>query len=130
MVGSIGGAVDLMAMAELGFAGIYVREDVGGSGLGRLDAALAGYLSVLGRHPDFHLPWERGEMIAQALEVILLRFLHGEADDSRVKRTAGLKDLERFFRRGRCDDGPTGGAQFDHMVIWKPQQPARRDGSG
>ena len=26
--------------AELGFAGIYVREDVGGSGLGRLDAAL------------------------------------------------------------------------------------------
>lgn len=26
--------------AELGFAGIYTREDVGGSGLGRLDAAL------------------------------------------------------------------------------------------
>ncbi|MEQ1932054.1 MAG: isobutyryl-CoA dehydrogenase [Parvularculaceae bacterium] len=26
--------------AELGFAGIYVREDVGGTGLGRLDAAL------------------------------------------------------------------------------------------
>ncbi len=26
--------------AELGFAGIYVRDDVGGSGLGRLDAAL------------------------------------------------------------------------------------------
>jgi alkylation response protein AidB-like acyl-CoA dehydrogenase len=27
-------------MAELGFAGVYVREDVGGSGLSRLDAAL------------------------------------------------------------------------------------------
>jgi alkylation response protein AidB-like acyl-CoA dehydrogenase len=26
--------------AELGFAGIYVQEDVGGSGLGRLDAAI------------------------------------------------------------------------------------------
>jgi alkylation response protein AidB-like acyl-CoA dehydrogenase len=26
--------------AALGFAGIYVREDVGGTGLGRLDAAL------------------------------------------------------------------------------------------
>ncbi|MDX2277868.1 MAG: acyl-CoA dehydrogenase family protein [Hyphomonadaceae bacterium] len=30
----------LREMAALGFAGIYVREDVGGSGLGRLDAAL------------------------------------------------------------------------------------------
>ncbi|HWA63886.1 MAG TPA: acyl-CoA dehydrogenase family protein, partial [Caulobacteraceae bacterium] len=30
----------LKKAAELGFAGIYVREDVGGSGLGRLDAAL------------------------------------------------------------------------------------------
>ncbi len=30
----------LRKAAELGFAGIYVREDVGGSGLGRLDAAL------------------------------------------------------------------------------------------
>jgi alkylation response protein AidB-like acyl-CoA dehydrogenase len=33
--------VDVMrAAAALGFAGIYVREDVGGSGLGRLDASL------------------------------------------------------------------------------------------
>jgi alkylation response protein AidB-like acyl-CoA dehydrogenase len=33
--------VDVMRQAAgLGFAGIYVREDVGGSGLGRLDAAL------------------------------------------------------------------------------------------
>jgi alkylation response protein AidB-like acyl-CoA dehydrogenase len=33
--------VDVMRKAaELGFAGIYVRDDVGGSGLGRLDAAL------------------------------------------------------------------------------------------
>ncbi len=33
--------VDTMRKAaELGFAGIYVRDDVGGSGLGRLDAAL------------------------------------------------------------------------------------------
>ena len=33
--------VDVMREAAgLGFAGIYVREDVGGSGLGRLDAAL------------------------------------------------------------------------------------------
>ncbi|MEF8761736.1 acyl-CoA dehydrogenase family protein, partial [Stenotrophomonas sp. A3_2] len=30
----------IRATAELGFGGIYVREDVGGSGLGRLDAAL------------------------------------------------------------------------------------------
>jgi len=30
----------LRAAAELGFAGIYVRDDVGGSGLGRLDAAI------------------------------------------------------------------------------------------
>ncbi len=30
----------LRAAAALGFAGIYVKEDVGGSGLGRLDAAL------------------------------------------------------------------------------------------
>ena len=30
----------LRKAAELGFAGIYVREDVGGSGLGRLDASL------------------------------------------------------------------------------------------
>ncbi|MFN9834241.1 MAG: acyl-CoA dehydrogenase family protein [Phenylobacterium sp.] len=30
----------LRAAAALGFAGLYVREDVGGSGLGRLDAAL------------------------------------------------------------------------------------------
>ncbi|MGE0830123.1 MAG: isobutyryl-CoA dehydrogenase [Hyphomonadaceae bacterium] len=30
----------LREMASLGFAGIYVKEDVGGSGLGRLDAAL------------------------------------------------------------------------------------------
>lgn len=30
----------LRAGAELGFGGIYVRDDVGGSGLGRLDAAL------------------------------------------------------------------------------------------
>ncbi|HYD44640.1 MAG TPA: isobutyryl-CoA dehydrogenase [Phenylobacterium sp.] len=30
----------LRKAAELGFAGVYVREDVGGSGLGRLDAAL------------------------------------------------------------------------------------------
>jgi alkylation response protein AidB-like acyl-CoA dehydrogenase len=30
----------LRQAAALGFAGIYVREDVGGSGLGRLDAAL------------------------------------------------------------------------------------------
>ena len=30
----------LRQAASLGFAGIYVREDVGGSGLGRLDAAL------------------------------------------------------------------------------------------
>ncbi|HUK00059.1 MAG TPA: acyl-CoA dehydrogenase family protein, partial [Stellaceae bacterium] len=30
----------LRAAAALGFAGIYVGEDVGGSGLGRLDAAL------------------------------------------------------------------------------------------
>jgi alkylation response protein AidB-like acyl-CoA dehydrogenase len=30
----------LEALAELGFAGIYVAEDLGGSGLGRLDAAL------------------------------------------------------------------------------------------
>ena len=30
----------LRAAAELGFGGIYVREDVGGSGLGRLDAAV------------------------------------------------------------------------------------------
>jgi alkylation response protein AidB-like acyl-CoA dehydrogenase len=30
----------LVAMAALGFAGIYVREDVGGSGLSRLDAAI------------------------------------------------------------------------------------------
>src|SRR5262245_20754857 len=30
----------LRDMAALGFAGIYVKEDVGGSGLGRLDAAL------------------------------------------------------------------------------------------
>jgi alkylation response protein AidB-like acyl-CoA dehydrogenase len=30
----------LKELAELGFAGIYVREDVGGSGLSRLDAAL------------------------------------------------------------------------------------------
>jgi alkylation response protein AidB-like acyl-CoA dehydrogenase len=30
----------LEALAELGFAGIYVSEDLGGSGLGRLDAAL------------------------------------------------------------------------------------------
>ncbi|MBL8551827.1 MAG: acyl-CoA dehydrogenase family protein [Hyphomonadaceae bacterium] len=30
----------LREMAALGFAGIYVREDVGGAGLGRLDAAL------------------------------------------------------------------------------------------
>ncbi len=30
----------LTELAELGFAGIYVREDVGGSGLSRLDAAL------------------------------------------------------------------------------------------
>ncbi len=30
----------LKQLAELGFAGIYVREDVGGSGLSRLDAAL------------------------------------------------------------------------------------------
>src|SRR5262249_7818607 len=30
----------LTELAELGFAGIYVREDVGGSGLTRLDAAL------------------------------------------------------------------------------------------
>ncbi len=34
-------AVDAMReAAKLGFAGIYVRDDVGGSGLGRLDAAL------------------------------------------------------------------------------------------
>ena len=26
--------------AELGFAGIYVRDDVGGTGLGRMDAAV------------------------------------------------------------------------------------------
>ena len=32
--------VTLRQAAALGFAGIYVREDVGGSGLGRLDAAL------------------------------------------------------------------------------------------
>jgi alkylation response protein AidB-like acyl-CoA dehydrogenase len=33
--------VDVMRRAaELGFAGIYVQEDVGGSGLGRLDAAI------------------------------------------------------------------------------------------
>lgn len=33
--------VDVMRKAaELGFAGIYVREDVGGSGLGRLDSAI------------------------------------------------------------------------------------------
>ena len=33
--------VDVMRKAAaLGFAGIYVREDVGGTGLGRLDAAL------------------------------------------------------------------------------------------
>src|SRR5215468_4662713 len=30
----------LKELAELGFAGIYVREDAGGSGLSRLDAAL------------------------------------------------------------------------------------------
>lgn len=30
----------LKEMAALGFAGIYIKEDVGGSGLGRLDAAL------------------------------------------------------------------------------------------
>jgi alkylation response protein AidB-like acyl-CoA dehydrogenase len=30
----------LLEMAALGFAGIYVKEDVGGSGLGRLEAAL------------------------------------------------------------------------------------------
>ena len=30
----------LRQAAELGFAGIYVGEDVGGSGLGRLDAAI------------------------------------------------------------------------------------------
>lgn len=36
-------------------------------GQGRLDAALALYLGVLTRHPDFHLPWERGALIAQAL---------------------------------------------------------------
>jgi len=36
-------------------------------GQGRLDAALAGYLDVLDRHPDFHLPWERGGLIARAL---------------------------------------------------------------
>ncbi|MCA3697916.1 acyl-CoA dehydrogenase family protein, partial [Aquidulcibacter sp.] len=30
----------LQALAELGFAGIYVRDDVGGSGLTRLDAAI------------------------------------------------------------------------------------------
>ncbi|MGE3142093.1 MAG: acyl-CoA dehydrogenase family protein [Hyphomonadaceae bacterium] len=30
----------LQALAELGFGGVYVREDVGGSGLTRLDAAL------------------------------------------------------------------------------------------
>ena len=30
----------LRELAELGFAGIYVKEDVGGSGLTRLDAAL------------------------------------------------------------------------------------------
>ena len=30
----------LKAAAALGFAGIYIKEDVGGSGLGRLDAAL------------------------------------------------------------------------------------------
>lgn len=31
---------ELREAAALGFGGIYVREDVGGSGLGRLDAAL------------------------------------------------------------------------------------------
>ena len=31
----------LRAAAALGFAGVYVREDVGGSALGRLDAAIA-----------------------------------------------------------------------------------------
>jgi hypothetical protein len=36
-------------------------------GQGRVDAALALYLGVLTRHPDFHLPWERGALIAQAL---------------------------------------------------------------
>jgi alkylation response protein AidB-like acyl-CoA dehydrogenase len=30
----------LRKAAELGFAGIYIREDVGGAGLGRLDAAV------------------------------------------------------------------------------------------
>src|SRR5215472_15067988 len=30
----------LRAAAALGFAGVYVREDVGGSGLSRLDAAI------------------------------------------------------------------------------------------
>jgi hypothetical protein len=35
-------------------------------GQGRLDAALAGYLAMIDRHPDFHLPWERGALIAQA----------------------------------------------------------------
>lgn len=31
--------IELQA-AELGFAGVYVRDDVGGTGLGRLDAAI------------------------------------------------------------------------------------------
>ena len=30
----------LQAAAELGFAGLYVQEDVGGSALGRLDASI------------------------------------------------------------------------------------------
>ncbi len=34
------GGTHIQEAAELGFAGLYVRDDVGGTGLGRLDAAI------------------------------------------------------------------------------------------
>lgn len=63
-------------------------------GQGRLDAALTGYLDVLGRHPDFHLPWERGALIAQAL---------GAAADAAHFEAMAEQALERALATARSE---------------------------
>ena len=68
----------LRKAAALGFGGIYVKEDVGGSALSRLDAALIFEELAQGLHVDRRL---------------YLDSQHGGVDDRRLRQRGGAQEI-------------------------------------
>ena len=101
----------LRKAAALGFAGLYVKEDVGGSALGRLDASIVFEAAVARRrlHRRLHLDPQHGVVDDRPLRLgRAAPALPAAADDHGADRQllpdrAGL----RLRRRG-ADDAPRG----------------------